>query len=93
VNHHNVFNYEDDWYILDYEPDNNEAGLPPFCFVLFNLGNLCIHVNRMRHYLHPISPFIKHPSHAFNKGNKSGAAASSTTTGGTFARGWFAFKS
>jgi violaxanthin de-epoxidase len=40
VNHDNEFlHYEDDWYILDYEPDNNEAGLPPFCLVYYRGSN------------------------------------------------------
>ena len=31
--------YEDDWWILDYEYDNNDKGIPPFAFVYYRGNN------------------------------------------------------
>ena len=40
VNHDNEYlHYQDDWYIIDYEYDNNQAGLPPFAFVYYRGSN------------------------------------------------------
>ena len=40
VNHDNEYlHYQDDWYILDYEPDNNPTNTPPFAFVYYRGSN------------------------------------------------------
>jgi len=40
INHDNEYlHYKDDWYILDYEYDDNESGLPPFAFVYYRGSN------------------------------------------------------
>lgn len=40
LNHDNEFlHYQDDWWILDYEYDNNEAGIPPFAVVYYRGSN------------------------------------------------------
>uniref|UniRef100_A0A7S4AXJ6 VDE lipocalin domain-containing protein n=1 Tax=Pseudo-nitzschia australis TaxID=44445 RepID=A0A7S4AXJ6_9STRA len=40
INHDNEYlHYKDDWYILDYEYDDNEAGLPPFALVYYRGSN------------------------------------------------------
>jgi violaxanthin de-epoxidase len=40
LNHDNEYlHYQDDWYIVDYEPDNNSGGLPPFVFVYYRGSN------------------------------------------------------
>jgi violaxanthin de-epoxidase len=40
LNHDNEFlHYKDDWYIIDYEYDNNKNGLPPFVFVYYRGSN------------------------------------------------------
>eukprot|EP00559_Dactyliosolen_fragilissimus_P005215 CAMPEP_0184858766 /NCGR_PEP_ID=MMETSP0580-20130426/3822_1 /TAXON_ID=1118495 /ORGANISM="Dactyliosolen fragilissimus" /LENGTH=468 /DNA_ID=CAMNT_0027355071 /DNA_START=247 /DNA_END=1653 /DNA_ORIENTATION=+ len=40
INHDNEYlHYEDDWYILDYAPDNNPEGVPPFAFVYYRGAN------------------------------------------------------
>jgi len=40
VNHDNEYlHYKDDWYIIDYEYDDNPSGLPPFAFVYYRGSN------------------------------------------------------
>jgi violaxanthin de-epoxidase len=40
VNHDNEFlHYEDDWYIVDFEYDDNKDGVPPFAFVYYRGSN------------------------------------------------------
>ena len=40
VNHDNEYlHYKDDWYIIDYEYDDNESGTPPFAFVYYRGSN------------------------------------------------------
>jgi violaxanthin de-epoxidase len=40
INHDNEFlHYKDDWWIIDYEYDNNEKGIPPFAFVYYRGSN------------------------------------------------------
>jgi len=40
INHDNEFlHYEDDWYIIDYEYDDNKDGVPPFAFVYYRGSN------------------------------------------------------
>ena len=40
LNHDNEYlHYQDDWYIIDYEPDNNKEGVPPFAFVYYRGSN------------------------------------------------------
>ena len=40
VNHDNEYlHYKDDWYIVDYEYDNNKDGIPPFAFVYYRGSN------------------------------------------------------
>ena len=40
INHDNEYlHYEDDWYILDYEYDNNPSGTPPFALVYYRGSN------------------------------------------------------
>ena len=40
INHDNEYlHYEDDWYVIDYEYDNNEKGIPPFAFVYYRGSN------------------------------------------------------
>jgi violaxanthin de-epoxidase len=40
VNHDNEYlHYKDDWYILDYEYDDNPDGVPPFAFVYYRGSN------------------------------------------------------
>jgi violaxanthin de-epoxidase len=40
LNHDNEYlHYQDDWYIVDYEYDNNKDGVPPFCFVYYRGSN------------------------------------------------------
>lgn len=40
ANHDNEYlHYQDDWYILDYEYDDNAAGVPPFAFVYYRGSN------------------------------------------------------
>lgn len=40
INHDNEYlHYKDDWYIIDYEYDDNESGLPPFAFVYYRGSN------------------------------------------------------
>ena len=40
INHDNEYlHYEDDWYIVDYEYDNNKDGIEPFAFVYYRGNN------------------------------------------------------
>ena len=40
INHDNEYlHYQDDWYIIDYEPDNNPSGTPPFALVYYRGSN------------------------------------------------------
>jgi len=40
INHDNEYlHYQDDWYVLDYERDDNPDGVPPFCFVYYRGSN------------------------------------------------------
>lgn len=40
INHDNEYlHYEDDWYILDYEPDNSKTGTPAFALVYYRGSN------------------------------------------------------
>lgn len=40
INHDNEFlHYQDDWYIIDYEYDNNPSKIPPFAFVYYRGSN------------------------------------------------------
>lgn len=40
INHDNDYlHYQDDWYIIDYEPDNNPSGTPPFALVYYRGSN------------------------------------------------------
>jgi violaxanthin de-epoxidase len=40
INHDNEYlHYKDDWYIVDYEYDNNKDGVPPFAFVYYRGSN------------------------------------------------------
>jgi violaxanthin de-epoxidase len=40
LNHDNEYlHYQDDWYIIDYEYDNNKDGVPPFAFVYYRGRN------------------------------------------------------
>lgn len=40
INHDNEYlHYEDDWYVLDYEPDNNPSGTPPFALIYYRGSN------------------------------------------------------
>jgi violaxanthin de-epoxidase len=40
VNHDNEYlHYEDDWWIIDYEYDNNDKKVPPFAFVYYRGSN------------------------------------------------------
>jgi len=40
LNHDNEYlHYQDDWYIIDYEYDNNGKGVPPFAFVYYRGSN------------------------------------------------------
>lgn len=40
LNHDNEYlHYQDDWWIIDYENDNNDAGVPPFAFVYYRGSN------------------------------------------------------
>ncbi|CAJ1960102.1 unnamed protein product [Cylindrotheca closterium] len=40
VNHDNEYlHYKDDWYIVDYEYDDNKDGVPPFAFVYYRGSN------------------------------------------------------
>lgn len=40
INHDNEYlHYKDDWYILDFEYDNNKDGVPPFAFVYYRGSN------------------------------------------------------
>mmetsp|Transcript_5103 Transcript_5103/g.14822 ORF Transcript_5103/g.14822 Transcript_5103/m.14822 type:complete len:452 (-) Transcript_5103:239-1594(-) len=40
INHDNEYlHYKDDWYIVDYEYDDNESGTPPFAFVYYRGSN------------------------------------------------------
>lgn len=40
INHDNVYlHYQDDWYIIDYEYDNNKEGIEPFAFVYYQGSN------------------------------------------------------
>lgn len=40
INHDNEYlHYQDDWYILDYEYDDNKDGIPPFAFVYYRGSN------------------------------------------------------
>jgi len=40
INHDNEYlHYEDDWYVLDYEYDNNPSGVPPFVLVYYRGAN------------------------------------------------------
>jgi len=40
INHDNEYlHYKDDWYIIDYEYDDNESGTPPFAFVYYRGSN------------------------------------------------------
>jgi violaxanthin de-epoxidase len=40
INHDNDFlHYKDDWWIIDYEYDNNDKGVPPFAFVYYRGSN------------------------------------------------------
>lgn len=40
INHDNEYlHYKDDWYIVDYEYDDNKDGIPPFAFVYYRGSN------------------------------------------------------
>jgi violaxanthin de-epoxidase len=40
INHDNEYlHYKDDWWIIDYEYDNNPSGVPPFAFVYYRGSN------------------------------------------------------
>ena len=40
INHDNEYlHYKDDWWIIDYEYDNNKDGIPPFAFVYYRGSN------------------------------------------------------
>jgi len=40
INHDNEYlHYKDDWYIIDYEYDDNPSGTPPFAFVYYRGSN------------------------------------------------------
>jgi len=40
INHDNDYlHYEDDWYVLDYEADDNASGTPPFALVYYRGSN------------------------------------------------------
>lgn len=40
INHDNEYlHYKDDWYIVDFEYDNNKNGVPPFAFVYYRGSN------------------------------------------------------
>jgi violaxanthin de-epoxidase len=40
VNHDNEYlHYQDDWYIVDFEDDDNKDGVPPFAFVYYRGSN------------------------------------------------------
>ena len=40
INHDNEYlHYKDDWYIIDFEYDNNKDGIPPFAFVYYRGSN------------------------------------------------------
>lgn len=40
INHDNDYlNYQDDWWIIDYEPDNSPSGTPPFALVYYRGSN------------------------------------------------------
>ena len=40
LNHDNEYlHYQDDWYIVDFEYDDNKAGVPPFAFVYYRGSN------------------------------------------------------
>lgn len=40
INHNNEYlHYKDDWWVIDYEYDNNDKGLPPFAFVYYRGSN------------------------------------------------------
>jgi violaxanthin de-epoxidase len=40
INHDNEYlHYKDDWYVLDYEPDDNAAGVPPFALIYYRGSN------------------------------------------------------
>jgi violaxanthin de-epoxidase len=40
INHDNEYlHYQDDWYVIDYEYDNNKDGVPPFVFVYYRGSN------------------------------------------------------
>jgi violaxanthin de-epoxidase len=40
INHDNEYlHYKDDWYIVDYENDNNKDNIPPFAFVYYRGSN------------------------------------------------------
>lgn len=40
INHDNEYlHYKDDWYIIDYEYDDNESGTPPFALVYYRGSN------------------------------------------------------
>lgn len=40
LNHDNEYlHYQDDWWIIDYEPDNNSGNTPPFAFVYYRGSN------------------------------------------------------
>jgi violaxanthin de-epoxidase len=40
INHDNEYlHYQDDWYIIDYEYDDNKDGVPPFAFVYYRGSN------------------------------------------------------
>jgi len=40
INHDNEFlHYEDDWYVLDYEPDNSKDGTPAFALIYYRGSN------------------------------------------------------
>ncbi len=40
INHDNEYlHYKDDWYVLDSEPDDNPAGIPPFALIYYRGSN------------------------------------------------------
>lgn len=40
INHDNEYlHYKDDWWIIDYEYENNDKGIPPFAFVYYRGSN------------------------------------------------------
>ena len=40
INHDNEYlHYKDDWWIIDYEYENNDRGIPPFAFVYYRGSN------------------------------------------------------